>query len=262
MILIATIRNSILFQQALAVKAPKANAGSFFEYRRGGCTIGHVECWQRAPPSGFHGASMIVKTLPVGELLTNCYVVGCERTQCAVVIDPGGEAQRVLKTVNTLGLTLTRVLLTHAHFDHMAAAHDLVVATGARVSIHPAERTLLDAGGAAMLFGFPSPEAPEQVDDLATGQQIVVGDMHLQVLHTPGHSPGSVCFHEAGQHTVFDGDVLFASGIGRTDLPGGSYDTLMRSIQQLMSLPDNTVVYPGHGPATTIGQERTGNPWF
>jgi len=205
---------------------------------------------------------MIVKTLPVGELLTNSYIVGCERTGRAAIIDPGDEAGRILQSAQALGLMVTHVLLTHAHFDHIAAASELVRATGAPLLVHPDEQPLLDAGGGAMLFGFSSAEVPEQVSYLAEGEQIAVGDILLQVLHTPGHSPGSVCFHESAQRTLFDGDVLFANGIGRHDLPGGSYDTLMRSIQRLMSLPDDTTVYPGHGPSTTIGRERTSNPWF
>ena len=205
---------------------------------------------------------MVVKALPVGELLTNCYIVGCERTKCAAVIDPGDEAQCILRTAQALGLTVTHVLLTHAHFDHMAAASEVMKATGAPLFIHSEERPLLELGGGATWFGFPPPEVPAQATYLAAGQEIAVGDVQLQVLHMPGHSPGSVCFYDAAQRTLFDGDVLFANGIGRHDLPGGSYDTLMRSIQELMSLPDDTTVYPGHGPATTIGQEKHANPWF
>ena len=205
---------------------------------------------------------MIIKTLQVGELLTNCYVVGCEQTGQAAIIDPGDEAERILRTAQAAGLTVSHILLTHAHFDHMAAAHDLMQATGAPVFVHPAEQSLLEAGGGAPLFGLPSPPVPSPVNHLNEGQVIAVGDITLRVLHTPGHSPGGVCFYAAAEGVLFDGDVLFANGIGRTDLPGGQYATLMRSIERLLSLSDATVVYPGHGPATTIGQERAGNLWI
>lgn len=206
---------------------------------------------------------MIVKMLPVGPLQANCYIVGCEKTRQAVVIDPGDEAQRILRAIQDLGLTATGILLTHAHFDHMAAAADLAQATGLLVAVHPDDLPLLNAGGGAALFGLPPVPTPSQVTSLATDQEIAIGEITLRVLHTPGHSPGHVCFHQAAEHIVFDGDVLFASGIGRTDLPGCSHEALMRSInEQLMTLPDDTTVHPGHGPATTIGHERATNPWL
>lgn len=205
---------------------------------------------------------MIIKTLPVGDLFTNCYVVGCERTALAAVIDPGDEAERILAVAQAAGWTVTHILLTHAHFDHMAAASDLVQATGAPLFIHPDEQSLLVAAAGATLFGFPTPDVPATVSYLADGQEIAIGDVILRVIHAPGHSPGGVCFYAAAEGVVFDGDVLFADGIGRTDLPGGQYATLVRSIERLLSLPDETAVYPGHGPATTIGRERSGNPWI
>ena len=206
---------------------------------------------------------MIVKMLPVGPLQANCYIVGCEKTRQAVVIDPGDEAQRILRAIQDLGLTATGILLTHAHFDHMAAADDLAQATELPVAVHPDDLPLLNAGGGAALFGLPPVPTPSQVTALATDQEIAIGEITLRVLHTPGHSPGHVCFHQPAERIVFDGDVLFASGIGRTDLPGCSHEALMRSInKQLMTLPDDTTVYPGHGPATTIGHERATNPWL
>ena len=206
---------------------------------------------------------MIVKMLPVGPLQANCYIAGCEKTRQAVVIDPGDEAQRILRAIQDLGLTATAILLTHAHFDHMAAADDLAQATGLPVAVHPDDLPLLKDGGGAALFGLPPVPTPSQVTSLATDQEIAIGEITLRVLHTPGHSPGHVCFHQPAERIVFDGDVLFASGIGRTDLPGCSHEALMRSInEQLMTLPDDTTVYPGHGPATTIGHERATNPWL
>ncbi len=206
---------------------------------------------------------MIVKILPVGPLQTNCYVVGCEKTRLAAVIDPGDEAERILEVIQGSGLTVTHVLLTHAHFDHIAAVDEVMQATGAPLALHPDDLSLLNAGGGSIYFGLQPPPIPDPTIRLAAGQEIPIGELTLHVLHTPGHTPGHVTFHEPNERVVFDGDVLFAQGIGRTDLPGGSYETLMRSItQQLMTLPDDTVVYSGHGPATTIGRERASNPWL
>lgn len=206
---------------------------------------------------------MIVKVLPVGPIQTNCYVVGCEKTRLAAVIDPGDEAERILEVIQGSGLTVTHVLLTHAHFDHIAAVDEVMQATGAPLALHPDDLSLLNAGGGSIFFGIEPPPIPDPTIRLAAGQEIPIGELTLHVLHTPGHTPGHVTFHEPNERVVFDGDVLFAQGIGRTDLPGGSYETLMRSItQQLMTLPDDTVVYSGHGPATTIGRERASNPWL
>jgi glyoxylase-like metal-dependent hydrolase (beta-lactamase superfamily II) len=206
---------------------------------------------------------VIVKTLPVGPLQANCYIVGCEKTKLGAVIDPGDEADHILGVVKDLGLRVTHVLLTHAHFDHMAAAAALVKATGAALAVHPDDLPLLNAAGGALFFGLQPPPVPDPTMRLVAGQEIAIGEVTLRVLHTPGHSPGHVTFYEPDQRVIFDGDVLFAQGIGRADLPGGSYATLMHSInEQLMKLPDDTRVYSGHGPATTIGQERVANPWL
>lgn len=206
---------------------------------------------------------MIVKTLPVGLTQANCYIVGCEKTKLGAIIDPGDEGKRILEAVDDSGLKITHVLLTHAHFDHIGAADEVVKATGAQLALHPQDLPLLNAGGGATFFGLPSPPIPDASLQLEADQEIAVGELTLRVLHTPGHSPGHVTFYEPNQGVIFDGDVLFAQGIGRADLPGGSYETLMRSIQgSLMTLPDETVVYSGHGPATTIGRERVMNPWL
>ena len=207
--------------------------------------------------------SVIVKTLPVGLTQANCYIVGCEKTKLGAIIDPGDEGKRILEAVDDSSLKITHVLLTHAHFDHIGAADEVVKATGARLALHPQDLPLLNAGGGATFFGLPSPPIPDASLQLEADQEIAVGELTLRVLHTPGHSPGHVTFYEPNQGVIFDGDVLFAQGIGRADLPGGSYETLMRSIQgSLMTLPDETVVYSGHGPATTIGRERVMNPWL
>lgn len=206
---------------------------------------------------------MIVKTLPVGMTQANCYVVGCEGTKMGVIIDPGDEGGRILEAVKDSGLKITHVLLTHAHFDHMGAADEVMQATGAPLAVHPDDLPLLNAGGGAVFFGLPSSPVPEPGILLAADQEIKVGELTLRVLLTPGHTPGHVTFYEPVQGAIFDGDVLFAQGIGRSDLPGGSHETLMRSIQEaLMTLPDDTLVYSGHGPETTIGRERVMNPWL
>ena len=205
---------------------------------------------------------MIVKTLPVGLTQANCYIVGCEKTKLGAIIDPGDEGKRILEAVDDSGLKITHVLLTHAHFDHIGAADEVVKATGAQLALHPQDLPLLNAGGGATFFGLPSPPIPDASLQLEADQEIAVGELTLRVLHTPGHSPGHVTFYEPKQGVIFDGDVLFAQGIGRADLPGGSYETLMDSIQGLLTLPDETVVYSGHGPPTTIGRERVMNPWL
>lgn len=206
---------------------------------------------------------MIVATLPVGMIQTNCYLVGCEETLEGVVIDPGGHPQRILAEVERHGLTIKYVLNTHAHFDHTDANAAIVEATGAPLALHPLERPLLQASGGAALFGLQADPSPPPDLELHDGDELEVGKLRFQVLHTPGHTPGHVCFYESAEGVLFDGDVLFYRGIGRTDLQGGSWQQLMGSIQRvLFALPDETVVYSGHGPATTIGDEKQHNPWL
>lgn len=206
---------------------------------------------------------MIVETLTVGPVQANCYLVGCPETRAAVIIDPGDEAARILERVRENNLRVSHILLTHAHFDHITAAQAVAESTGAPLAIHPDDLPLLNVGGGATAFGLPQPPIPVPQIWLSVGNVIETGTLAFSVLHTPGHSPGHVCFYERAHNTIFVGDVLFAGSIGRTDLPGGSYETLMDSIaHQLMVLPDDTVVYPGHGPATTIGAERVGNPFL
>lgn len=206
---------------------------------------------------------MIVKQLSVGPIQTNCYIVGCEETKEGVVIDPGDEPERILAEVEKSGLTVKYILNTHAHFDHVMANKALVEATGAPLALHPLDLPLLRQNGGAMFFGMTVSPSPDPDIELAEGDAIEFGTHTFQVLYTPGHTPGHVSFYEAEVGIIFDGDVLFASGIGRTDLPGGNYETLINSInEKLMVLPDETTVCSGHGPVTTIGRERAGNPWL
>jgi glyoxylase-like metal-dependent hydrolase (beta-lactamase superfamily II) len=206
---------------------------------------------------------MLLRSITVGITQTNCYLVGCEASREGVVIDPGGNPKRILQAVEELGLTVRYVLNTHCHFDHMAANAEVVTATGAILALHPAELPILQDRGGASWFGVLVKESPLPEVELEGGQVLEVGALRFQVLETPGHSPGGVTFYLEEEGVAFDGDVLFAMGVGRTDLPGGDWDTLMRSIREvLFSLPDDTVLYPGHGPQTTVGRERRMNPWL
>jgi hydroxyacylglutathione hydrolase len=205
---------------------------------------------------------LILHTVHVGITRTNCYIVGCEETHEAVVIDPGGHPRRILQAVQESGLTVRYVLNTHCHFDHMGANAAIVAATGAPLALHPAELPILEARGGASWFGLPVQESPLPDVELAPGQVLQVGTLRFQVLYTPGHSPGGVTFYLEEEGVAFDGDVLFQMGVGRTDLHGGDWDTLVRSIREvLFTLPDETVLYPGHGPKTTVGREKRTNPW-
>lgn len=206
---------------------------------------------------------MILRQLVVGRLSTNCYLLGCERTREAMVIDPGGDADSILETVVELDLKVQQIVLTHSHFDHILAADELRSATGAGLAIHRSEASMLTDPPA--LFRFFAPQTPRGlVADrlLDDGDTLSVGELQAEVLHTPGHSPGGISLWMAEEGIVFCGDTLFQQGVGRSDFPGSDHETLMRSIRErLYALPDETVVYPGHGPSTTIGHERQHNPW-
>ena len=206
---------------------------------------------------------MIIATLPVGMIQTNCYIAGCPETREGAVIDPGGNPERILAEVERHGLSIRYVLNTHAHFDHTDANGAIVEATGAPLALHPLDLPLLQASGGAALFGLQADPSPPPDLELHDGDELEVGRLRFRVLHTPGHTPGHVCFYEPAEGALFDGDVLFYRGVGRTDLKGGSWQQLMDSIQRvLLALPHETVVYSGHGPATTIGDEKQLNPWL
>jgi len=203
---------------------------------------------------------LIIRTLLVGLIETNCYLIGDEATRKGAVIDPGGDPDAILAAIKCEGLTIEYILNTHAHFDHVAANEALRAATGALLALHPADTELLTGGGGGEWFGLSSMPSVHPDVELSDGQEVAVGKLRLKVLHTPGHSPGHVAFYLANEGVLFSGDALFQNGMGRTDLPGGDYPTLIASIRRrLLTLPDETVVYPGHGPATTIGAERRHN---
>ena len=207
---------------------------------------------------------MILTTLVVGPVATNCYIVGSESSKRGMIIDPGAEARRILSAVNDLGLTISLIVVTHLHFDHIGALAPVKEKTGAKIAIHEAEAEaglgIFSRMLSSMTGGtFSQPPKPDRL--LKDGDTIEVDSLRFTVLYTPGHSPGGISLY--GHGIVFSGDALFNYGIGRTDFPGCSYEELMDSIQnKLMTLPDETIVYPGHGPSTTIGEERRGNPFL
>jgi hydroxyacylglutathione hydrolase len=206
---------------------------------------------------------MIVETLTGGPAQTNCYIAGCEQTRQAAVIDPGWDAASILAKTHELDLTIKLILLTHGHFDHIGAVTELREATGAPLAMHPLEDDWRRVNGGADLFGYQIRAVAAPDIELEHGQQIDVGTLSFETRFTPGHTRGHVVFVEHAQRAAFVGDVLFAGSIGRTDLPGGDYDTLINSIrEQLLTLPDEFRVYAGHGPPTTIGAERNDNPFL
>lgn len=205
---------------------------------------------------------MIIEQLPVGLIAANAYVVIDEATLVAAVIDPGGDVDRILEVVREYGATVSVVINTHGHFDHMAGNAELLRATGAQLAAHRFDAPLLSLGGGAGLFGIEGVSSPAPDLFLDQGDAIELGESRLTCIYTPGHTPGGISLHSPADAALFTGDTLFASGIGRTDLPGGDYDTLMGSIRRLLALPGETLVYPGHGPATTIADERDGNPFL
>jgi glyoxylase-like metal-dependent hydrolase (beta-lactamase superfamily II) len=205
---------------------------------------------------------MILETVIVGPLEVNCYILGCEKTGEAVVIDPGADADRIIPVFSRHGLKIIHVLNTHGHFDHVGGNRTILEATGADLLIHEADIPLLSrASESAAVYGLRTENSPLPDRYLVDGMIFPVGTYEIKVLHTPGHTPGGCCLHVDG--IVITGDTLFADSVGRTDFPGGSTETLMKSIHdKLLKLPDETVVYPGHGPSTSIGREKRHNPYL
>jgi hydroxyacylglutathione hydrolase len=206
---------------------------------------------------------MILETFPVGPLQCNCTILGDEAAGEAIVIDPGDEVGRIHRRLSELGLKLKQILITHGHIDHVGGALKLKRLTGAPILMNEAdlEQLALMDKQAAWL-GVETPETASPDEALANGKQVGLANYTAEVLHTPGHTQGSVCLHFAPLNLLIAGDTLFAGSIGRTDLPGGNTEQILESIRErLLSLPDATRVIPGHGPATTIAVERRGNPY-
>jgi len=208
---------------------------------------------------------LIVEHFPVGPLQCNCVIIGDETSKDAIVIDPGDEAERIFEALQRHGLTVRAVVATHAHIDHVGALAMLKQLTGAPAMIHEADVPLYEhLAEQAEWIGVPTPDVTALDRFLRDGDRLDVGRRALDVVHTPGHSPGSLSFIlDEPSPLVFAGDTLFAGSIGRTDLWGGSFSEIMESIRRkLLTLPDQAIVLPGHGPRTTIGTERESNPFL
>lgn len=204
---------------------------------------------------------MIIESLTVGPIQANCFVVGCEDTRKAAVIDPGDEADRILMTLAKHSLKVEAIINTHGHFDHVGANRRMKEATGAPIIIHAADAGMLQSlAASAASWGMTAENSPDADRTVEDSDEISVGNITFRVLHTPGHTPGGISLYAGG--AVFVGDALFAGSIGRTDFPGGDYGTLINAIQnKLFTLPDDTVVYAGHMGTTTIGREKRTNPF-
>src|ERR1700746_915523 len=207
---------------------------------------------------------MIHEILPVGPLHCNCSIIGDETTHEAMVIDPGDEIEDILALVKKHNLQVKQIAITHAHIDHVGGAMKLRTATGAPILLNQNDYALLKMLDVqAAWIGVAAPEKVEIDQNLHDADMVKAGSLAAQVLHTPGHTEGSVCLYFPAEKKLIAGDTLFAGSIGRTDLPGGSYEKILGSLHaQVLVLPDDTLVIPGHGPETTIGEERESNPFL
>ncbi len=208
---------------------------------------------------------MLVEQLIVGTMSVCCYIIGCEKTKKAAVIDPGGDVELIIAKLADMGLEVEQILLTHGHPDHVCGNRELKEATGAKIVMHDAEaRFIFDPEIARYFSMLGLEESPPPDVLIKDGDEINIGEEKVAVIHTPGHTPGGVCFYRAPH--LFTGDTLFAGSVGRSDFPGGSHQQLISSIKtRLLSLPEETTVWPGHGyqgNRSTIGTEARSNPFL
>ena len=204
---------------------------------------------------------LIIKELVVGPLMANCFIFGCKQTKEAVVIDPGGDADRILLALSDSNLKVKYIINTHGHFDHVSGNEKMKTATDAKILIHPLDAPMLGMLSTnAAIFGISVENSPPCDKTIEEGETVSFGNITLDVIHTPGHTPGGISLHT--DDIVFVGDTLFAGSIGRTDFPGGDFDTLIASIQnKLFKMEDDVRVFSGHGPETSIGKEKRYNPF-
>lgn len=201
---------------------------------------------------------MKIENIVVGQLQVNCFIVYDEGSMDAMVVDPGDEPGKIIQFIEDRKLKISRLVCTHAHFDHIAAVWRLKEKTGAPVLLHKGDHHIfMRADGQAVLWGFSIDQPPAPDVFVNEGDEIPVGRLKFKVLHTPGHSPGGICLY--GEGVIFTGDTIFAGSIGRTDFPGGSLAELKKSFSRIISLPPETRILPGHGPLTTVEREKTEN---
>jgi hydroxyacylglutathione hydrolase len=207
---------------------------------------------------------MIHEILPVGPLQCNCSIIGDEQTREAMIIDPGDDIEQVLDLIRKHNLQVKQIVITHAHIDHVGGAMKLRKATGAPVLLNQNDYALLKMLDVqAAWLGMAAPEKVEIDQGIGQADTVKAGSLVGQVLHTPGHTEGSVCLYFPAETMLIAGDTLFAGSIGRTDLPGGSFEKIIHSLHdRVLALPDETLVVPGHGPLTRIGEERESNPFL
>ncbi|CAH2032618.1 MBL fold metallo-hydrolase [Trichlorobacter ammonificans] len=207
---------------------------------------------------------MIFDVVVVGPLGVNCIILGCEQTGEGLVVDPGGDVDKIVARLAEHKLTPVGIINTHGHFDHTGGNGRLMNATGAPLWIHRADSPMLSrVAQVSAMYGIPGENSPDADHFLEDGSELAFGLHRLRVIHTPGHTPGGCCLYVESAQTLISGDTLFADGVGRTDLPGGSHEQLVTSIRtRLFTLPDQVRVWPGHGPSTTIGHEKHHNPYL
>ena len=207
---------------------------------------------------------MLHRILPVGPLQCNCSIIGDEQTHEAMIIDPGDQIQDILQILRKAKLQLKQIVVTHAHIDHVGGAMKLKAATGAPILMNQNDYALLKMLDMQAAWVGMQPPGDVQIDEgIGDGRVLQIGGIAGSVMHTPGHTEGSICLHFPQQKKLIAGDTLFAGSIGRTDLPGGSMEKILRSLHtRVLALPDDTQVTPGHGPQTTIGEERETNPFL